>query len=195
MSGNQEGRAGNNLSSAQRSAVGKSMSIDGRNLTLEDVVQVARHGGGASLAPSVYDQMEGARRMVEEIVASNRIVYGVTTGFGDLSMTRIPTQDIYRLQQNLIRSHAVGVGPRFPDDVVRAIMLLQANKLCMGHSGQVCIHGLGRPDLPGVPKGSLRVYREELDICSALASGYYVAQLSGFSWQLCFLRRPEEVGK
>lgn len=135
MKGNQQGRAANRLSSTQPPAAAQGMSVDGRNLTLEDLAQVARRGGRASLAPSVYAQMEGARRMVEDIVASQRTVYGVTTGFGDLSMTNIPAQDLYMLQQNLVRSHAVGVGPRFAEDVVRAIMLLQANMLCMGHSG------------------------------------------------------------
>ncbi|MEE9262153.1 MAG: histidine ammonia-lyase [Dehalococcoidia bacterium] len=135
MMGNQRERVRDRLSSAPPSTADETVSIDGRHLTLQDVVQVARHGGRASLAPSVYDQMEGARHMVEDIVANQQTVYGVTTGFGDLSRTNIPTQDLYRLQQNLVRSHAVGVGPCFSKDVVRATMLLQANMLSLGHSG------------------------------------------------------------
>ena len=123
------------VTSARPPAEDEILLIDGQSLTIEDVIEVARHGRVAKLAPLALSNMEASRRMVEGIVASRRTIYGVTTGFGDLSMTHIPDMDIYRLQQNLVRSHAVGVGPCFPVDVVRAIMLLQANKLCIGHSG------------------------------------------------------------
>ena len=117
------------------------ISIDGRSLTIEDLVAVARHNKLANLAPSARVAMEASRRMVEHIVATDRAVYGVTTGFGDLSMTNISSNDIRRLQQNLVRSHAVGAGSPFPSEIARAIMLLQANKLSIGCSGV-------SPDLP-----------------------------------------------
>jgi histidine ammonia-lyase len=63
------------------------------------------------------------------------VVYGVTTGFGDLASTTIPAERARELQENLLVSHAVGVGPSFPREVVRAMLLLRANTLALGHSG------------------------------------------------------------
>jgi histidine ammonia-lyase len=63
------------------------------------------------------------------------VVYGVTTGFGDLASVSIEAEDVERLQENLLMSHAAGVGPVFPREVVRAMLLLRANTLALGHSG------------------------------------------------------------
>jgi histidine ammonia-lyase len=63
------------------------------------------------------------------------VVYGITTGFGDLAGTHIPPADARQLQENLLVSHAVGVGAPLPRDVVRAMLLLRANTLALGHSG------------------------------------------------------------
>ena len=79
--------------------------------------------------------MEEARAVVERLVAAGEVVYGITTGFGDLATTFIPPADARRLQENLLVSHAVGVGPALPRDVVRAMLLLRANTLALGHSG------------------------------------------------------------
>ena len=73
--------------------------------------------------------------MIERLVASGAVVYGVTTGFGDLATTFIAPADAARLQQNLLMSHAAGVGAAFPAEVVRAMLLLRANTLALGHSG------------------------------------------------------------
>jgi histidine ammonia-lyase len=62
-------------------------------------------------------------------------IYGVTTGFGDLASVSIRPEDTGRLQENLLVSHAAGVGPAFPVEVVRAMLLLRANTLALGHSG------------------------------------------------------------
>jgi histidine ammonia-lyase len=62
-------------------------------------------------------------------------VYGVTTGFGQLATTRIPIEKVHELQENLVRSHAVGVGEPLPRDVVRAAMAIRVNTLAKGHSG------------------------------------------------------------
>src|SRR5690349_22558736 len=76
-----------------------------------------------------------ARAVIERLVAAGEVVYGVTTGFGDLATTFIPPDATARLQENLLMSHAVGVGDPLPDDVVRAMLLLRANTLALGHSG------------------------------------------------------------
>jgi histidine ammonia-lyase len=72
---------------------------------------------------------------VERLVASGEIVYGLTTGFGDLATTFIDPADSAKLQENLLVSHAVGVGEPLPRDVVRAMLVLRANTLALGHSG------------------------------------------------------------
>ena len=73
--------------------------------------------------------------MVDFLVEQNEKVYGLTTGFGILRDTVIPPNQTRRLQDNLIRSHAAGVGQPFDEDVVRAAMLLRINTLCRGNSG------------------------------------------------------------
>ncbi len=79
--------------------------------------------------------MEEARAVVEALVAAGEVVYGVTTGVGALATTVIGSAEAAALQENLLVSHAVGVGPPLPRDVVRAMLLLRANTLALGHSG------------------------------------------------------------
>jgi histidine ammonia-lyase len=79
--------------------------------------------------------MQEARDVIEALVARGEVVYGVTTGFGDLATTFIPPEDAAVLQANLLASHAAGVGQPFPREVVRAMLLLRANTLALGHSG------------------------------------------------------------
>ena len=79
--------------------------------------------------------MHAAAKLVDEIVKRDDPVYGVNTGFGDLSTVRIPATELRALQRNLVRSHAVGVGDPLPVDAVRAVMLLRANTLAAGRSG------------------------------------------------------------
>src|SRR5687768_16709870 len=79
-----------------------------------------------------------ARQVVDRIAAGGRdapAVYGVNTGFGALAEVRVQPAQILELQRNLIRSHACGVGPALPTDVVRAMMLLRAAVLSFGCSG------------------------------------------------------------
>ena len=109
--------------------------LTGASLTIDDVEAVARHGTTVHLDDGARARMQEARDVIERLVAAGEVVYGVTTGFGDLATTFIDPADSARLQQNLLMSHAVGVGPALPDDVVRAMLLLRANTLALGHSG------------------------------------------------------------
>jgi histidine ammonia-lyase len=79
--------------------------------------------------------MQEARDVIERLVAEGAVVYGVTTGFGALADRTIAPADVERLQENLLVSHAVGVGEPLGRDVVRAMLLLRANTLALGHSG------------------------------------------------------------
>ncbi len=109
--------------------------LTGADLTIADVEAVARGGARVDLDIHARERMAEARAVIDALVARGEVVYGVTTGFGDLATTFIPPADTARLQGNLIASHAAGVGRPFPRDVVRAMLLLRANTLALGHSG------------------------------------------------------------
>ena len=109
--------------------------LTGRDLTLEAVEAVARRGVRAGLDPSARSRIAASRRTVAELVERGEPVYGVTTGFGDLATRSIDPADARRLQENLLVSHAVGVGPSLDRATVRAMLLLRANTLAVGHSG------------------------------------------------------------
>jgi histidine ammonia-lyase len=109
--------------------------VTGDPLTIEQVVAVARSQATTAMGPEVAERMAPARRIVEEAVASDAIVYGVTTGFGALASTRVEREEAAELQVNLLRSHAAGVGDPLSDEVVRAMLLLRARTLSQGHSG------------------------------------------------------------
>ena len=111
------------------------VSLDGHSLTIADVVAVARRRAPAAVAPGALQRMGASRRVVEAAVARGDTMYGVTTGFGKLAYVRIPAADLGRLQLNLIRSHASGVGEPLSEEAVRAMMLLRANVLLLGTSG------------------------------------------------------------
>ena len=109
--------------------------LTGADLTIGDVETVARGGRLVSLGGEARARVAEARDVVERLVAAGEVVYGVTTGFGDLATTLIDPAESNRLQANLLVSHAVGVGDPLPKDVVRAMLLLRANTLALGHSG------------------------------------------------------------
>ena len=110
------------------------VEIDGRTLQLQDVETGVR-GARVALATTAKARIERARAMVQDILREGTVVYGISTGVGDLCTTTIPAEELRTLQQNIIRSHAAGVGAPLPEDVVRAMLLLRANALAAGHSG------------------------------------------------------------
>ena len=114
---------------------GDTIVLTGADLTIGDVEAVARRGTVAALDVHARARMQEAREVIERLVAEGAVVYGVTTGFGALADRSIGAADVERLQENLLVSHAVGVGEPLPRDVVRAMLLLRANTLALGHSG------------------------------------------------------------
>lgn len=107
-------------------------------LTLEAIVSVARDGRRVVIGTRAHAAMVRARQVVDEIVRggdASPAVYGVNTGFGALAEVRISADQVQRLQQNLVRSHAAGVGTPLPREAVRAMMLLRAAVLATGRSG------------------------------------------------------------
>src|ERR671916_2408213 len=111
------------------------LPLTGRDLTIDNVVDVARGRRPVALDDDAAQRMRASRSVIERLVAEGATVYGVTTGFGDLADTRVEPSQTADLQRNLVRSHAAGVGAPLPDEVVRAILLLRANALAVGLSG------------------------------------------------------------
>jgi histidine ammonia-lyase len=123
------------LASSEASGRTPTVRLTGAALTIDDVEAVARHGASAELDAAARARMDEARSVIDALVKAGEVVYGVTTGFGDLANTYVPPRDAERLQENLLMSHAAGVGAAFPREVVRAMLLLRANTLALGHSG------------------------------------------------------------
>ncbi len=111
-------------------------SIDGEHLTIDDVVAIAcQRAPVPAIAPTAIYRMAQSRQVVERAVQEDRPAYGITTGFGRFQDVAIPAESRRELQKNLLRSHAAGVGPLLPAEVVRAMLLLRANALAKGYSG------------------------------------------------------------
>ncbi len=111
------------------------LRITGNDLSIADVVAVARRSLSVALDRGAEPRVAAAAKLVEEIAERDEPVYGVNTGFGDLATVRVPPSEVRALQRNLVRSHAAGVGDPLPVEAVRAILLLRANTLAAGRSG------------------------------------------------------------
>ncbi len=103
--------------------------------TAEDVVAVARHGARVELSAAAVDALAASRLIVDALAAKPEPVYGVSTGFGALASRHISTDLRARLQRNIVRSHAAGMGPRVEREVVRALMFLRLKTVASGHTG------------------------------------------------------------
>ena len=109
--------------------------LNGNGLTLETFIRVVRHHETVTISPEQQVLVEQANEYVQQVVNSERPVYGINTGFGKLSDVTINKCDTTTLQENLLKSHACGVGKPFDEDVVRGMILLRINALIRGHSG------------------------------------------------------------
>ncbi|WP_406356045.1 histidine ammonia-lyase [Streptomyces sp. NBC_01635] len=110
---------------------------DGRasGVTASDVLAVARGGARVELSREALAALAASRRIVDALAAEPDPVYGVSTGFGALATRHIGPELRARLQRNIVRSHAAGMGPRVEREVVRALMFLRLKTLCSGHTG------------------------------------------------------------
>jgi histidine ammonia-lyase len=138
------------------------MELNGRPLSLEDIAAVAYGREPVQLAASARPRVLASRKVVDDIVTRDAVVYGVNTGFGKLADVRIPHPELAALQLNLVRSHACGIGSPLSEPEVRAMMLLRANVLALGFSGvrpeviELLCEMLNHRVLPVVPeKGSV----------------------------------------
>lgn len=137
------------------------IELNGSNLNLDKVWQIAS-GEKISIAGDAMARVKASRDIVEKLIADDRVVYGITTGFGHLCNTRINRNDLERLQTNLIRSHATGVGEAFARDAVRVMIAVRVNSLLHGVSGVrpelilALVDMLNHDIIPWVPqKGSV----------------------------------------
>ncbi len=138
------------------------VEINGNQLRLPDVVDVARCGAEVFLQKESLAKVEKCRRYLEQLMEEGKIIYGINTGFGKFSEIIISKDELLTLQKNLLASHAVAVGEAFEEEIVRAIMLLRANTLAKGYSGvrpvviQLLMDMLNRGVHPVIPcQGSL----------------------------------------
>ena len=131
--------------------------IDGSPLGIDEVVAVASGAADVEAGADLDVRMRPARELVEDVIANDEVVYGITTGFGALANTRIPTSRAAELQVDLLRSHASGVGSLLGSDLVRAMLLCRARTLAQGHSGvrpdivRFLIEMVNRGIVPAVP--------------------------------------------
>ena len=113
----------------------KALHINGNDLTLDALREVAVDRRPVLLDPDAREAVNRARAVVDALVANDRVSYAITTGVGKLSDARIAGDQIRQLQTNLVRSHSVGVGEPLSIAETRAMMLLRANSLSKGYSG------------------------------------------------------------
>ena len=136
-----------------------SLELTGDNLTLADAEQVL-HGQveRLSLAAEALRRVRASRRCVEDLLARGETLYGVNTGFGKLASKRIEPHEVLALQENLLRSHAVGMGPLLPLGVSRLALALRIQALAKGYSGvtpellEALIEVYNRGVVPAVPE-------------------------------------------
>jgi histidine ammonia-lyase len=136
------------------------LGIEG--MSLEDLAAIAREKARVRLAKESEERIVQARRLIEKWVEEGKTIYGVTTGFGALSDVAISKEETRQLQENVLMSHAAGVGKILDEETVRATMALRIKDLARGHSGisletvQRLIALLNRGVIPVVPeKGSV----------------------------------------
>ena len=143
--------------------MGDTCALTGEDLGVEDVWAVATEGAKVKLSDASRERMRAARELVAGAAHGEREhTYGINTGFGRFVSRSIPEELTGELQVRLLRSHACGVGEPYPDEVVRAAMLLRANALAKGYSGarvetvELLLECLNRGVLPVVPaRGSV----------------------------------------
>src|SRR6266478_3482956 len=111
------------------------MELNGEQISLVQLAAVALAAEPVHISSLARPRILASRKLIEQIVARDGVVYGVNTGFGKLSEVGIPRDEIGALQLNLVRSHACGIGPPLSEPEVRAMMLLCANVLALGFSG------------------------------------------------------------
>lgn len=136
--------------------------LTGDDMTLGELIAISRYGAKVKLTDKAKSRIESSRKIIDDIVESGKVVYGVTTGFGSLCRVNISKEDCSQLQENLIRTHSCGYGEPFSIEITRAIMAIRVNALVKGYSGvrmktlETLVDMLNKNVHPFIPeKGSL----------------------------------------
>jgi histidine ammonia-lyase len=116
-------------------AVGTEWSVGDSDLTIDRLREIIESGKPLRLSDGARQRVARSRETVEHLAEGAVALYGINTGFGGLAHQRIPHSDLEQLQENLILSHAVGVGDEVPSQIVRLMLLLKAHGLSLGYSG------------------------------------------------------------
>lgn len=111
------------------------LTIKPGSLTLAQLRQISRSPVQVSLDPSCHDGIHASTQIVNNVIAEDRVAYGINTGFGLLANTRIAPEDLETLQRSIVLSHAAGIGEFMNDETVRMMMVLKINSLALGYSG------------------------------------------------------------
>lgn len=109
--------------------------VDNQMVTLTDLRAAWQESTTVSLGNDARRRVAEANEFIDDVVAHGDQVYGVNTGFGKLAQVRISDDELAHLQENLVRSHAVGVGEDLDDEIVRLIMIIKVIALAEGFSG------------------------------------------------------------
>ncbi|MBN2172904.1 MAG: aromatic amino acid lyase [Bacteroidales bacterium] len=109
--------------------------IKGAGLTIEDLVNVARHHQKVELQPEALERIKKCRAMLERKIEAHEIMYGVNTGIGEFSEVVLNDDQVKDFQKYLIYNHAAGIGDPMPEEWVRGAMLGRANVHAHGNSG------------------------------------------------------------
>lgn len=109
--------------------------LDGNNLTTSDLMRLGTGRYKIKLTEAASAGVNRARQVVEDVIRSNKVVYGINTGFGKFARTVIDKENLEKLQENLIRSHCAGVGDPLSPEQTRRLLVLRINVLAKGFSG------------------------------------------------------------
>lgn len=111
------------------------VELNGSKLSPANLVKLGQGGCQIGLTPEAEEAVRKSRNMLERILAENKVVYGVNTGFGKFATTVISGDNLVDLQYNLIRSHSAGVGNPLSPKRTRMLLALRINVLAKGYSG------------------------------------------------------------
>jgi histidine ammonia-lyase len=153
----------------------KKVALGIHDITLEEFVAVARHEAKVELSPAYCERVSKSRGLIEKFLDERRVIYGVTTGFGDNCDKIILPEQAITLQKNILRSHACSIGEPLEKEIVRGILLMMLQNLGLGYSGvqlstmESIVNILNRGITPLAPgHGSVGYLAVEAHICLVL---------------------------
>jgi len=111
------------------------LRIGDQRLTIDDVVNVARHGEQVELTPAALDRIRACRKVIERKIEARETMYGINTGIGELAEVILTDEQVQQFQRYLIYNHAAGIGKPAPIEHVRAAMLSRVAVHSRGYSG------------------------------------------------------------